>query len=110
MLGVRPLDIRVDEDGRVHPGTGGLSVARDNPAGLPDFRRPPEWGGTGRDPVWRIEARALGGQLRYRDDPLPDQALHGMIEPGGTMSAQEFAGALEATREDWQITRPTRPE
>jgi hypothetical protein len=52
-LGVRPgLDVPATElDDLVWPGEGGLSVSPDDPHGLPNFRRPPVLGGTGKDPV-----------------------------------------------------------
>ena len=61
MLGARPhIDVPVDRSGIVHPGTGGMSVVPDSPRHLPRHRRPPEYGGTGNDPVWRIQETALG--------------------------------------------------
>jgi hypothetical protein len=83
-----------------------MSVVRDDPRSLPDFRRPAEWGGSGKDPVWGISAGRLGAKLRYRDDPLPDQPLHGVIEPSGTMTLDEYADALADTRDSWAIVRP----
>lgn len=55
-LGARvPLDIPVDADGMVSPGTGGMSVAPFSPANLPSHRRPSSLpGGTSKDPVWRF--------------------------------------------------------
>src|SRR5947209_19528862 len=70
-LGVRPgvgfgTDIPVDSQGYVYPETGGLSVAPTDPIHLPTHRRPPELGGTGKDPVWRLSIQTLDESLRYR--------------------------------------------
>src|SRR5262245_9885525 len=79
-LGARAdIDIPV-EHGAVDPAQGGMSVSPDNPLNLPYFRRPPEHGGVGRDPVWRIAEEALPRELTYRPDPN-DAARHGFIEP-----------------------------
>jgi hypothetical protein len=61
-LGVRP-DIRVDEDRLVLGGWSGMSVAPDLPARLPTHRRLPEYDGTGKDPIWELEAADLGEEL-----------------------------------------------
>ena len=104
-LGVRPVDVPII-DGVVRPETGGMSVARDDPVGLPDVRRPAEWGGTGRDPVWQIQQGELGAALSYRDDPLSGHSLHGLIEPNASMTIEEYTRALELTREQWHIVHP----
>src|SRR5262245_48897386 len=60
-LGVRPgVDIPVTS-GQVQPNTGGMSVAPDRPENLPPLRRPPAYGGSGKDPVWAIRTDQLGG-------------------------------------------------
>ncbi len=85
-LGVRPaIDIPVQHD-KVHPDTGGLSVAPDLPENLPVHRRPPEFGGTGKDSVWSLDLDALGQKLRFRQD----QPTHGQIEPTVTMSFEDY--------------------
>lgn len=54
-LGARAdIDIIVDEGGLVQPGMGGISVAPNDIMNLPAFRRPSEFAGTGKDPVWQI--------------------------------------------------------
>ena len=69
-LGARPgVDVPVGPDGMVHPGTGGVSVSPDSPLNLPPHRRPPEFGGTGRDPVWRLDERDLPDGLSYPPAP-----------------------------------------
>jgi RHS repeat-associated protein len=96
-LGVRPgLDIPV-EGGIVKPGTGGMSVAPDTPMNLPSHRRPPGFGGTGKDPVWQIGEADLGPNLRFR----PDSPTHGVIEPAVEMSMDVFRKALSDLQGIW---------
>jgi hypothetical protein len=83
----------------VQPGQGGLSVSPDDPLNLPYFRRPPEWQGAGRDPVWVILDTALAPDLCYRPDP--SQSGHGFIEPIRPMSLADYQRALEQTRRLW---------
>jgi hypothetical protein len=102
MLGVRPgIDILVEPDGTVVGGAGGMSVAPNSPANLPRHRRPPEHGGTGKDPVWEI-AVDLGDDLAYREDPL-QPGVHGFIEPSRRMALDEYERALAATRGMWRL-------
>ncbi|MGE5783808.1 MAG: RHS repeat-associated core domain-containing protein [Myxococcales bacterium] len=100
-LGVRPgtgpgTDIPVDAAGMVHPGTGGMSVAP-SPGALPAHRRPAEFGGSGKDPVWGHSASDLGPNLTY----VPDSATHGTIQPSRPMKFEEYEGALCATGSCW---------
>jgi hypothetical protein len=100
-LGVRPhIDIPVDSSGFVHPGTGGLSVAPEAPTNLPRHRRPPEYDGTGKDPVWGIQEGALGPYLRYVPDAVPTPR-HGVIEPAVSMTFEAYQRALEGTAPYW---------
>jgi hypothetical protein len=102
-LGVREIDIEVDSSGWLEPEKGGMSVAPGSPANLPKHRRPPEYGGTGPDPVWRIESDDLGDDLVFRPDP-GDPNGHGFLEPKTAMYLEEYERALEATRAKWQET------
>ena len=69
-LGGRPsLDVPGDSTDSVEPGSGGMSVSLGEPMLLPMHRRPPSFGGTGRDPVFWIDASMLGEDLRWREDP-----------------------------------------
>ena len=81
----------------IQPGTGGMSVAPDDPVNLPPFRRPPALGGRGKDPVWELDTTDLGPDLQYRQD----SATHGLIEPTRPMTLTEFEQLLEATRAKW---------
>jgi hypothetical protein len=103
-LGVRPgIDIPVDVDGIVVGGEGGMSVAPDSAAHLPEHRRPPSHGGTGKDPVWELDAAELGDSLVYREDSLMP-GVHGFIEPRQPMAFTEFEAALVETRQAWRLT------
>jgi hypothetical protein len=103
MLGVRPgIDILVDPDGTVTGGAGGMSVAPDSPANLPAHRRPPEHGGTGKDPVWEIRTVDLEEGLAYREDPL-QLGVHGFVEPSRRITLEDYERALRATRTAWRL-------
>jgi hypothetical protein len=100
-LGVRPvIDIPVDDEGRVEPESGGMSVARDDPAYLPPHRRPPSHGGTGSDPVWEIDEEELGEALVCRLDVPPEG--HGLVEPLLVMTLDDYELALAETRDGWR--------
>lgn len=104
-LGARPgIDIPVTTNGMVRPGLGGMSVSPDSPMNLPRHRRPPEWSGTGKDPVWAISSDALGSALEYYPDP--DDSSHGFIEPARPMTFNEYQEQLRATRSAWRLVRP----
>ncbi len=77
-----------------------MSVVPDSPRHLPRHRRPPEYGGTGNDPVWRIQETTLGPQLRYipDDGPMP---IHGVIEPAVMMTFEAYEQAIEETAPHW---------
>lgn len=110
MLGVRagqkvpPADvIAVLESDKVEPGYG-LSVAPQDPLNLPIFRRPSEiGGGTGKFPVWFLDSDDLPAELEFFFDRPP---THGLIQPSGRMTLQEFQLALEMTRELWTKYNP----
>jgi|SRR5437667_6596390 len=105
MLGVRPGTsaspdvLAVNPTDSVCPGDGGMSVAPDDPGGLPRHRRPASLGGIGRDPVWYIEEDDLAPDLEFRQD----SAVHGVIEPSRPMTLQEFQDALAGTRQQWKL-------
>ena len=96
-LGVRRgVDIPVDNNGIVYPNTGGMSVSPDVD-GLPSHRKPPEYGGTGKDPVWKINIGDLGDDLVY----IPDSPTHGTIQPSRPMTFDEYQDALAKTMKKW---------
>jgi hypothetical protein len=99
-LGVREgPDITPDSNGMVNPNSGGMSVAPFTPMNLADFRRPPEFGGTGSDPVWCINSIWIDGnsRLQFRQDRVD----HGNIEPNARMSFQAFRDGLAETQLLW---------
>ncbi len=103
-LGIRiNIDIEVDSDDYVYPGTGGMSVSPPPPSNLPEHRRPVELNGTGKDPLWKISSEILSQyRLQYRPDPQkPNQ--HGFIEPIEKMLLHFFQMALTLTSNDWEL-------
>jgi hypothetical protein len=114
-LGVRLGDQAPNEDvaavlpgDPVRPGEGGMSVTPNDPRGLVRHRRPLEFGGTGKDPVWEIDSEVLPPELSFRQD----KPTHGLIEPSpGTMiTLGEFQSLLHSTRRLWKITTPESQE
>jgi hypothetical protein len=83
-------------------GDGGMSVSPDSPDHLPEHRRPPSHGGTGKDPIWELKVADLGDELEYREDPLMP-GVHGFIEPSRAITLTEFESALVATRQAWRL-------
>jgi hypothetical protein len=100
-LGVRVLgtagDVRV-VGGIVQADGGGMSVAPDTPTNLPEHRRPPEWGGTGKDPVWAIPTAAFVTPLQY----IRDTPTHGTVSVAMPTPLAAMQAALAATRPVWQ--------
>jgi RHS repeat-associated protein len=104
-LGARPKDdIPLDAQDTVKPETGGVSVSPDSPMNLPPHRRPPDVGGSGKDPVWCIRVCDLGPNLNYRADPK-NPTGHGFIEPTYPMSFNAYQNALANTRDRWRRVR-----
>lgn len=102
-LGVRvPDDIKPDIDGLVHPETGGMSVAVGTPENLRPHRRPPSFGGRGKDPVFHLLLGSIEPDLSYRADPK-DPESHGFIEPGNVVALDAYQEALCDTRSEWRI-------
>ncbi|NER33963.1 MAG: hypothetical protein F6J93_07940 [Oscillatoria sp. SIO1A7] len=65
---------------------------------LPIFRKPPEFGGTGRDPLWKIDDSKISGNIEVvRDSPT-----HVSIRPRQTMLLELYETALTNTQKDWQ--------
>ncbi len=103
-LGVRPeVDIPVDENHRVQPGTGGMSTTADDPRRLPPHRRPKWLDGIGADPVFELRPITLPLALATRQDGAPH---HYLLEPAKACQFDVFQGHLWSTRPDWRmITR-----
>ncbi len=101
-LGARPgVDIRVFDSGSVDPGRQGMSVSPSPPENLPFRRRPEEFGGTGKDPVFEMDTDELPEELEYLPDP-DKPATHGFIRPAYTMTFEHYQRALHETRELWR--------
>jgi hypothetical protein len=65
--------------------------------GLPPFRKPAEFGGTGCDPLWQIDATQLPSDL----EAIQDGVTHVSLCPSDTMLLERYEAALAATRLDW---------
>lgn len=122
LLGIRPnIDIDVeqmlagclDEQGYLLPeeerkyqgeliavairNTKGMSVSL-SIEGLPAFRRPPTFGGTGKDPLWQIDDSKIAGDL----EAIQDSPTHVSILPNATMLLEKYEAALASTQNDWE--------
>lgn len=54
--------------------------------GINPHRKTPEYGGTGKDPVWTINTNDLGPELTY----VPDSPRHGTIQPTKPMKLKDY--------------------
>ena len=100
----RNVDILLNEDGTVDPGTGGVSVSPPPITNLHPLRLPREFGGLGRDPVFGIETGELPEDLSYRPDPTNPEA-HGFIEPSHRMTFEDYERPVYETRGLWRTVR-----
>ena len=66
--------------------------------GLPDFRKPTKFGGTGKDPLWQIDDNYISGDLEV----IQDSATHVSILPRITMSLAKYEAALANTQNYWE--------
>lgn len=82
----------------MHPGTGGMSVAPDDPRHLPPHRRPRSLDGTGVDPVFEVVGSRLPASLAVRRD----RSTHALVEPAEIMGVEEYQVALCDTRWLWR--------
>lgn len=121
LLGVRPgidIDIEqmsagyIDAQGYLRPeaeredtkdavavaikNTKGMSVSL-SIEGLPAFRKPAKFGGTGRDPLWQIDDSKIIGDL----EAVQDSPTHVSILPSATMLLEKYEAALANTQNDW---------
>jgi hypothetical protein len=109
-LGARvPGDIAA-RDGRVWPGTGGMSVApawRD----LPPWRIPrrlihlaPDAAGNHEDACWRMgEGPFEIGRVAEGLALRPDRPGHGTVEPSEATTVDRYQADLATTRDLWHI-------
>ncbi len=100
-LGATPMDIEPAADGTVAPQAKGMSVTAD-PRRLPAPLRPERFpGGSGRLPLFELDANALGAELSLH--PGAPHA-HAVLQPGRAMHIREYQQALWRTRPAWQET------
>jgi hypothetical protein len=122
LLGIRPgIDINIeqmpigylDEPGYLLPesqrkisgklvtvairDTKGMSVSI-SIEGLPAFRKPGRFGGTGKDPLWQIDDSIITGDLQA----VQDSPTHVSILPRVTMSLERYEAALANTQKYWE--------
>ncbi|PAX53252.1 Tse2 family ADP-ribosyltransferase toxin [Brunnivagina elsteri] len=123
LLGIRPgIDIDVeqvpegwlDEEGYLLPelerqstseivmvvirNTKGMSTSLSIES-LPSFRKPPKFGGTGKDSLWQIEDSKICGDI----EAIQDSSTHVSIMPRSTMLLDKYETALMNTQEDWEM-------
>ena len=78
--------------------TKGMSVSLSIDA-LPDFRKPPAFGGIGRDPLWQIDSDKITGDL----EAVRDSDTHVSITPKVTMLLAQYEAALASTSDTWEL-------
>ena len=101
MLGARvQIDVKPDREGMVAPGTGGMSVTPNSPAGLPPHLRPISLGGQTSLPVFWISSTRLGGLLAFQP-ALKHPDRHGFVEPAMAMKLDAYQDALCDTKPAW---------
>jgi hypothetical protein len=117
LIGPSPQDdLDADDQGNVHPGAGGMSVAPTVDL-LPMHRVPrrlrtkypdrfPKAVGSDRYQCWWMGdgpfvAGRVAARLVLRPDPVRPKE-HGFVEPDQTMNWSEYEAALAATRDQWR--------
>jgi hypothetical protein len=66
--------------------------------GLPAFRKPSQFGGTGKDPLWQIDDSMITGDL----EAVQDSPTHVSILPSVTMALEKYEAALANTQKHWE--------
>jgi RHS repeat-associated protein len=104
-LGVRPgIDVpQTNPSAIVMPGPQGMSVSP-SLATLPLFRRPPQFGGTGKDPVYCMCRSQLPPTLMYVPDPV-NPGGHGFVSPALPTPLGAYQAGLGSTRNQWRVVR-----
>jgi hypothetical protein len=77
--------------------TKGMSVSL-SIEGLPAFRKPSQFGGNGKDPLWQIDDSIIAGDLQA----VQDSPTHVSIMPRVTMALEKYEIALANTQQYWQ--------
>jgi RHS repeat-associated protein len=103
-LGVRPgVDVEVNSGNVAQKNRAGIfqgmSVAPDTPYNLFVVRRPTEFGGSGKDPVWAIKRSLISDPNLQVIDDTPGHAL---VAPSKCIPYQEYKKSLETTRPLWK--------
>ena len=97
---LRPEENRDDSGSKVEVAirnTKGMSTSL-SIEGLPPFRKPAEFGGTGRDPLWQIDESYITDDL----EAVQDSETHVSIMPRTTMLLERYETALANTQDHWQ--------
>lgn len=117
-LGARvPVDIVPDADGKVHPGTRGMSVFRsinDFPPNMVPTRLRslvPDAAGDDATTMWvrgqgPFENGPFAASLDFRVDPRPRKDHHGCVVPNRAMPLADYQSALAATQDEWEAVEP----
>jgi hypothetical protein len=96
----------VPENGMVGSGKKGMSVNLD-PNDIPDFRRPPEFGGTANGvQMYCMQICDLDPALQYVPNSSQASPTHGVISPAYTMTTEQYQAALASTRGYWKPVLP----
>ena len=77
--------------------TKGMSVSL-SIEGLPAFRKPSQFGGNGKDPLWQIDDSHITGYLQA----VQDSPIHASIMPRVTMTLEKYEAALANTQKYWE--------
>ncbi|MGL4618991.1 MAG: hypothetical protein ACRCZS_08040 [Chroococcidiopsis sp.] len=77
--------------------TKGMSVSL-SIEGLPEFRKPSQFGGNGKDPLWQIDDSMIAGDLQA----VQDSPTHVSIMPRVTMALEKYELALANTQQYWE--------
>ena len=110
-LGVRlNEDISPDENGRVNPGQGGMSVSPGSIWNVPSHRRPRGMarGSTGpaNDRIYEVYEEAIvERRLLLRPDPKAP-TRHAFVEPATQMPFEAYELELVSTRPAWRQVWP----
>ena len=77
--------------------TKGMSVSLSIES-LPPFRKPPTFGGTGKDPLWQIDDSKIVGDI----EAIQDSPTYVSILPSATMLLEKYETALVQTQSEWE--------
>lgn len=93
----------IAREGRVEPGTGGMSVVAEEFDGLPGHRLPKKFGGESEDhELFMLVPSSLPSSLQARADRIKNPA-HRSIEPALVTTAVDYLRSLHGTKVLWVI-------